>query len=403
MTSTIKTTLITEIRGRGEFPAAAALEYPESFESSLLDTGYFEVNGRSPDRVYTSRKPERGENPGEGPFIIIEWTALEDEGLIDYSEPSGARRREGKLRILQKEEILSRTGQPYPAGTELSGPFEKVCPDTRRFTNHVFYDYKSGESLEYSLFTPEDYNPEKSYPLVLFVHDRGVCTLEGRKGLEQGVGGVIWSWEEEQKRHECFVLVPHFPEAIVNDRFGTTVHFEVMTEILNSLINSFSIDRDRIYGVGQSMGTMSLMEMGIRYPDLFGGLLLAAGQWNPETIGALKDTNLWVIVAENDKKAFSGMNACTAALEEAGASVGRARWDGRLRDEAAEKLAADEVRRSCDIRYTVYDGSSIVPEAELGKEGFPEMLKNHLWTWPHVFYVKTLREWLFDQRKKNGK
>ena len=400
---TIKTTIITEIRGRGEFPVAAALEYPAVFKSDSLDTGCFEINGRAPDRIYTSRSPNRGENSEEGPFIIIEWTARVDEGLIDYSDHSGARRRTSHTGILQKEEVFSKEGHSFPAGRELDGPYEKVCPDTSRFADHVFNDLKTGESLEYSLFTPSGYDPAKSYPLVLFVHDRGVCPLVGRKGLEQGIGGVIWSREEEQKRHECFVLVPHFPEAIVNDRFETTAHFEVMVEMLNSLINRFSIDRNRIYGVGQSMGTMSLMEMGIRYPDLFGGLLLAAGQWNPETIEALKNTNLWVIVAENDERAFSGMNKCTEALEKAGASVSRASWNGRLRGKDAEKLADEEARKSCDIRYTVYEGSTIVPEEELGSPGIPEMLKNHMWTWPHVFYVKSLRDWLFEQRKKNGK
>jgi predicted peptidase len=69
-----------------------------------------------------------------------------------------------------------------------------------------------------------------------------------------------------------------------------------------------------------------------KYPDMFAGAMLVAGQWDPTKVTPLKN-NLWIVVSQGDAKAYLGMNAITNTLEkEGGAKVSRAIWDGRANE-----------------------------------------------------------------------
>ena len=62
--------------------------------------------------------------------------------------------------------------------------------------------------------------------------------------------------------------------------------------MLKDLQTRYSVDPDRIYATGQSMGCMSSIVMMLKEPDLFAGALLVAGKWNPELMGPLADQNI---------------------------------------------------------------------------------------------------------------
>lgn len=79
------------------------------------------------------------------------------------------------------------------------------------------------------------------------------------------------------------------------------------------------------------------------------------------------NNKLWILVSRNDEKAFPGMNAVAEAMEKAGAKVGRYCWNAKSADLNAEaqKSLADNV----NVRYTVFEGSSVVPEGEVPHSG----------------------------------
>jgi len=232
--------------------------------------------------------------------------------------------------------------------------------------------------------------------MVVFLHDRGVCSENDSFGLIQGFGGTIWATDTEQEKHECFVLVPQYPNAIFNDDFKTTIHFYITVDLINSIVNQYNIDRDRLYGTGQSMGCMSLVEMSIQYPDMFAALLLCSGQWDPRKVSILAHNKMWVLVSEGDTRAFNGMKACMASLESAGARISRLKWDGRLTTMEAAACVRLAIEEGSDINYTVFNGETVVPAGE--RKGHP-MFLNHMNTWRLVYTIESLRDWLFTQGK----
>jgi predicted peptidase len=120
--------------------------------------------------------------------------------------------------------------------------------------------------------------------------------------------------------------------------------------------------------------------------------MLVAGQWDAKLMSALAHKNMWILVAEGDTKALPGMNAATAAMEEAGGKVSRARWNARAG--AAEMTANVQktIDEGANIQYTVFDKGTVWPEGQTGG-------MEHMQTWKVAYYIEGVRDWLFAQKK----
>ena len=252
------------------------------------------------------------------------------------------------------------------------------------FQQHVFTDAAYGDAtLMYSLFVPPDYNATRQYPLVLFMHDASELNSDPLKALTDCYGATVWSLPSEQAKHECIVVVPQYDtgEPVVNDDSEFTEYLDITVDLVNHLRNQYSIDADRIYNTGQSMGGMMSIAMDIKYPDLFAASYLVGCQWDATLVKPMADDRLWIVVSEGDRKAFPGMNAITDTLEAAGARVARDTWD---RDSSAEEFAAavaEMIAQSANVNYTVLtDG-------------------DHMSTFDLAYSLEGIRDWLFAQTK----
>ena len=149
------------------------------------------------------------------------------------------------------------------------------------FQQLEFKDAKTGGSLMYHFFVPKKYDKSKSYPMVLFIHDAGVLSNDVKMALAQCVGAAIWATPSEKARHESFVLAPQYSKVMSGD------DYETLIDLIDSLSGQYSIDKNRLYATGQSMGCMNELGISIKYPDIFAAIMLVAGQWDAQaTSGA---------------------------------------------------------------------------------------------------------------------
>ncbi|MGN0190549.1 MAG: alpha/beta hydrolase-fold protein [Candidatus Cryptobacteroides sp.] len=95
-------------------------------------------------------------------------------------------------------------------------------------------------------------------------------------------------------------MAPEYPVITVDDNWNYSHHLDATVELLKDLQERYSIDPDRIYTTGQSMGCMSSIVMMLKEEDLFAGALLVAGKWNPGLMGPLDRQNIWIISCEGD-------------------------------------------------------------------------------------------------------
>ena len=270
-----------------------------------------------------------------------------------------------------------------------------VCRQLEGFEQHVW------KGLPYQLYVPQPYDPSVRYPLVLFIPDAGGRGENPLTPLVQGVGGVCWASAEDQRKHPCFIVCPAYgpKEILVNDDFEFSEKLYLSKEILDHVAQEYSIDTDRIYTTGQSMGCMSSCQLMIDWPEYFAGAVLVAGQWDPEKCGkAMKDQNLWILVSENDRKAHAGMDAVTAAIEENGGRVVRRIWNARDSvaelDLCAREMCAAAQAEDANVRYVMFRGDSVVPEGIHPGPG-----NNHTNTWRVAYPIDAVRDWLFTARR----
>lgn len=396
----IKTvTSIYEVGGDGPGLLALAVEFGKEVVNSELSDSDFNIPGKSIKRVYANNEVSIALQGVDGKYVIIELEEVDTSppriaSYIKNREHFPGQVKQNKIALIQFGEIKTADGSQYPPSPDpIENTHVKVLL-ADEFTQHEFKDPRSGITLKYNLFVPRDYDRGCAYPLVLFIHDAGVVGDDPQLTLLQGLGGVVWAEPSEQEKRPCIVLAPQYSKIIVNDASEATEELEVTVNLIKALQDQYHIDQNRVYTTGQSMGCMSSVEMMIRYPNLFAAALLVAGQWDAGKMSVLTDTKMWVVVAEGDQKAFPGMNASMAALEEAGAQIDRAFWDGRSSSEEFAAEVDKMIALGNGIKYTALNKGSVVPEGV--SESGPN---NHMHTWPIVYTIEGLRGWLFSQSR----
>lgn len=187
--------------------------------------------------------------------------------------------------------------------------------ETRKSIADKFLSFTYG-TMPYRLYVPENYDPAKSYPLVLFLHGAGERGNDNEKQLLANDGAVIWAAPENQAKHPAFVLAPQ-ARNVADGGFGLTRDstnklidlsrvFEVSEdlkkayEILELVRNEYNIDPDRLYSTGLSQGGFGTWNLNMLYPDLFAAMVPIAGGGNPSMAHLLSDKPIWAFHAEDD-------------------------------------------------------------------------------------------------------
>lgn len=329
----------------------------------------------------------------EGDTVVLE---LEPAGLIPPppKPPKGAGgpppQRKGPPNLppaVRKpvEVTVIRDGAAYTSENSI----EPVVED---FQQHKL------DGMWYNLYIPK-LEEGKTYPLVLFIHDAGVCGPDPRTTLSQGNGAVSFADPAWQEKHPCFVLAPQVDKGpcgpMTDDEFNVTPDFDRVKNILDHVLDNYPVDRSRVYTTGQSMGCMASCELNIRWPSLFAASLLVAGQWSPEKMAAsCPRNNLWILVSEGDRKACPGMTAVTDAMEKNGAAVLRSVWDGTKTPQELTELAHAEMEKQGNVRFTIFEGSTVLRDFSDPNPG-----AHHMATWPVAYQIDGLKEWLFSNGK----
>ena len=418
-------TAITKVYGDGQKFIAVAVEYDTEIATSKLSASSFEVEGRTVTRVYANTGAAMADRGTDGKYVIVELSPDDKSALLwggvgsgggapGAAQPSASSSRSpyvipgpqvgstggpatiraAKGTVTQSGTVTTTGGTGYAAGAtkvSTSRTVNLIVDDFQQFT---YKDPKTGRSLAYNLYVPKDYDRTKSYPLVLFMHDASLITTTVRATLVQGLGAVCWAAPEDQAVRPAFVLAPQYPEVVVGDDYKPTSLFDTTVDLVKALTAKYSIDADRLYATGQSMGAMMTLGLNIKYPDLFAASWVVAGQWPAAQAAPLARKNLWVTVSQGDTKAYPGENAIMAVVEKAGTKVGRAVWDGQS---SAAEFAADVkamAAKGTTVNYASFKKGSTLAGGLANAHGV-----EHNSTWPIAYTIEGVRAWIFEQRK----
>lgn len=143
-----------------------------------------------------------------------------------------------------------------------------------------------GDTIAYRLFVPQDYTPNRAYPLVLFHHGAGGSGSDNLSNLE-GPCPLEWVSPKRQAKDPCIIVAPQIPLGGPGSKENgfpgfekMKAHIQTIQEIVDGLEEEFVIDTDREYVTGLSMGGECTWMSIIERPDRFAAAVpICAASW----------------------------------------------------------------------------------------------------------------------------
>lgn len=283
-------------------------------------------------------------------------------------------------------------GTDKSSDTELQSMITEVAP---KFQLLTFEDVETGTSLQYQLYIPENYDETQSYPLIQFIPDSSVVGKGTDAVLTQGWGGLIWATEEEQAKHPAFVVVPVFTETVVDNNFNHSGQIDVAMRLLQSLTEAYSIDTDRIYTTGQSMGGMTSFHLSIAYPDFFAAYLFVGSQWDVSLLSGLEQKSFFYVVSAGDPKASAGQAELLALFDVDGAAYSHSEWSAQDDVETQKAAVAAMLAEGNNANFVTFTAGTTLAEGQNAMSGAGE----HMTSFDYAYKLEAVRDWLFEQSK----
>ncbi|GAA3616680.1 prolyl oligopeptidase family serine peptidase [Secundilactobacillus similis] len=282
--------------------------------------------------------------------------------------------------------------------SKADGSLKTVLSETKsKFKQLSYKDTKTGVTLKYNLYVPENYNKNKAYPLVSFIHDDSVTGKSTVSGLTQGYGGVIWATPSEQAKHASFVVDPVFSTSTVSGGMGQSgsavVKKQVQTylDLLKSLEKQYNIDQNRLYGTGQSMGGMTMFYLNSHYPKLFAATLYVSSQWDVKQLAALKHQKFFYIVAGGDSTAVSGQNSLIKYLKQSNVAYTHRTLSATASAKTKNQVINQMLAKKANANFITWTSGSVLTNSQQAME--------HMASFDYGYTVPSVRDWLFNQRK----
>ena len=150
-------------------------------------------------------------------------------------------------------------------------------------SHHPFY---------YVEYLPKDYDPAKEYPLVLFLHGAGERVQDPHQAMFHG----YMKYVREQGKDYPFIFIA--PQCIGNAYWGS--YTESLSAFLDYILETYAVDRRRVYLTGLSMGGTGTWMFAMARPNTFAALMPVCGSgiyWN---VANLLKTPIYMVHGDCD-------------------------------------------------------------------------------------------------------
>lgn len=149
--------------------------------------------------------------------------------------------------------------------------------------------------MPYRLLKPVQFCSDKKYPVIVSLHGGAGKGTDNRVQFRKY--NQVLAMEQNRTDYPCYVVVPQANE------FWNETHFTNIKEIIKGLP---SVDRNRIYILGHSMGGRGTYVFTQIDPGYFAAAASSAGSGRPEEaefidVLKIKDIPYWIFHGDQDK------------------------------------------------------------------------------------------------------
>jgi lysophospholipase L1-like esterase/poly(3-hydroxybutyrate) depolymerase len=201
---------------------------------------------------------------------------------------------------------------------------------------------EDGGKLPYRLLKPVNYDASQQYPLVVLLHGAGERGDDNKAQLKWG--GSLFTKPENREKYPAFVLVPQCPkdrkwvemdwggeDGVAPADPGPTQKLLIAT--IDSLQKEFSIDIDRHYITGLSMGGYGTWDLITREPGRWAAAAPICGGGDKSKAGNAKAIPVWAFHGAADAVVKPVRSTLMVeALKKAGGTVSYTLYPGVAHD-----------------------------------------------------------------------
>lgn len=228
---------------------------------------------------------------------------------------------------------------------ELATGFSTVITDAGQITtvhpkdafSYGSYTDSQGTTLPYRFYIPENYDPDKEYPVVVYLHGAGSRGSDNEIHLT--TNGAALNTAIFQSEYECIMIAPQAPAGgswyVKEEHPGTTAYVEQQNirpemnaaiELLYDFLDHYSVDMDRIYITGSSNGGLGTWDMIYRCEGLFAAAIPLAGAKLGDAMAEyaqrITNVDIWTFHGDADATVpVQGTRDMVAAVKAAGGSI----------------------------------------------------------------------------------
>ena len=170
--------------------------------------------------------------------------------------------------------------------------------------------------LPYRLFIPTNYNAATRYPITLFMHGAGERGTDNRLQLTGQTGCLVFASETNQVKYSSFMVAPQCPPG---GAWADATRRAQVLGLMNLLASQYSIDTNRLYITGLSLGGMGTWDYIGQYPNMYAAAIPMSGSGTVSLAPRMTQTPIWNFHAFNDGTVnVSGSRTMIDAVRRAG-------------------------------------------------------------------------------------
>ncbi len=192
-----------------------------------------------------------------------------------------------------------------------------------------FATHAEGEEQPAVVYVPGIYDPEREWPLVVFLHGMGERGDDGHRQAEVGIGKAI---RQHPERFPCLVVMPQCSISTTwsssKNRKGAPASKHIDAAI-EHVMEKYNVDENRVSLTGLSMGGYGTFSYGALNIERFSALMPICGGGNPNNAAALAKKPMWVFHGGADPVVNPDQSKrMVEAIREAGGEVQYTEYPG---------------------------------------------------------------------------
>ncbi len=272
---------------------------------------------------------------------------------------------------------------------------------TSLFTSGVFSDTEEiNGSMGYRLYVPQDYDANKSYPLLVFLHGYGERGNNTGSQLTVATLMTHYFTEARMAKYPCIILAPQCPmettwaDTTTDGAWGDTdydfsktnenIYSKLLVQLMGKLEDEYNIDSSRRYITGLSMGGFGTWEVIMHHHDLFAAAAPLCGGTSSSQAPNLVNLPIW-----NFHGAVDPTINLTGSRNMYNAMANLAANDPSLK---VLKYVEPKASKNSEVWEDIKDANYI----------YTEYTDVDHFCWDQAYEEQYFYDWMFNQRNNNA-